>query len=103
MIETVFRDKVCVVTGGASGLGREIGRRLAASGASVVLADIDEKGLNDAVGAITHAGGRAKGVRVDVTDQESVRSLIERTVIAAGRIDYLFNNAGAATPGESAT
>jgi len=96
----VFADKVCVVTGAASGLGREISGQLAASGASVVLADINEAGLASAVAAIVEKGGKAKPVRVDVTSSESVRSLIEGTAAELGRIDYLFNNAGAAIPGE---
>jgi NAD(P)-dependent dehydrogenase (short-subunit alcohol dehydrogenase family) len=96
----VFADKVCVVTGAASGLGREISGQLAASGASVVLADINEAGLASAVAGIVEKGGKAKPVRVDVTNSESVRSLIEGAAAELGRIDYLFNNAGAAIPGE---
>jgi len=100
MSEATFRDKVCVVTGGASGLGKEIGRQLAASGALVVLADIDDVRLAEAVAAIGGTPRTAEGVRVDVTDPDSVRSLIERTVTTFGRLDYLFNNAGIAVPGE---
>ncbi len=95
-----FSHKVCIVTGAASGLGREIGRQLAASGASVVLADIDEAGLAPIVAEIIRDGGWAKPVRADVTDPASVQSLIEGTASEFGRIDYLFNNAGIAVPGE---
>ena len=100
MSKSAFLNKVCVITGGASGLGREIGRQLAASSASVVLADIDEAGLADAVLEIVQNDGQAKGVRTDVTDPDSMRSLIEGTAVQFGRIDYLFNNAGIAVPGE---
>jgi NAD(P)-dependent dehydrogenase (short-subunit alcohol dehydrogenase family) len=100
MPDATFSGKICIVTGGASGLGREIGTQLAALGATVVLADIDEPGLAGAVADIAGAGGQAKTVRTDVTDPCSVRSLIEGTAAAFGRIDYLFNNAGTAVIGE---
>lgn len=91
---TVFRNRVCIVTGGAAGLGREIGRQLAAVGGIVVLADRDEAGL---------AAAAADGTRTlvtDVTDAGSVRRLIESVVAEHGRIDYFFNNAGIAVVGE---
>jgi len=100
MKDTAFSEKVCVVTGGASGLGKELGKQLAALGAFVVLADINEAGLGRAVAEISPSSGKAKPVRVDVTDAESMRSLVEGTAAAFGRIDYLFNNAGTAVVGE---
>jgi NAD(P)-dependent dehydrogenase (short-subunit alcohol dehydrogenase family) len=100
MSDATFSGKICIVTGGASGLGRELGRQLATLGASVVLADIDETGLDDAVAGISRSSGKAKAVRTDVTDAESVRCLIEGTAAEFGHIDYLFNNAGAAVIGE---
>lgn len=100
MAEMDFSGKICIVTGAASGLGRELAARLAASGASVVLADINEAVLIAGVGEIVRAGGKAKAVKADVTSSESVRSLIESTASEFGRIDYLFNNAGAAAVGE---
>jgi NAD(P)-dependent dehydrogenase (short-subunit alcohol dehydrogenase family) len=100
MSNRAYRDKVCIVTGGASGLGREIGRQLAASGARVALADVDEAGLAEAVAEIARNGGEAKAAAVDVTDAESVRRLAEETASEFGRIDYLFNNAGVAVVGE---
>lgn len=86
----VFRDSICVVTGGASGLGREIGRQLAAAGATVILADIAAAPLD--------SPGQA--VVTDVTDADSVKSLIDTVLAAHGRIDYFFNNAGTAIAGE---
>lgn len=100
MTKAIFADKICVVTGGASGLGRELGRQLAASGALVTLADIDAPALNEAVAEIVRSGGRAQAARVDVTDADAVRRLVEGTTGTFGRIDYLFNNAGIAAPGE---
>lgn len=97
MPEAIFAGKVCVVTGGASGLGRELGRQLVSSGATVLLADINDAALADGMDG---EGGRASVVKVDVTDASSVRRMIEGAVSEHGRIDYLFNNAGAAVAGE---
>ena len=63
MENSIFSDKVCIVTGGASGLGREVCKQLAGAGARVVLADIDFARAADAVGEITQAGGKARAVR----------------------------------------
>lgn len=95
-----FANKVCVITGGASGLGRELGRQLAAAKATVVLADIDDAGLAAAVSGTAPGSGRVTSMRVDVADSESVRNLIEGAAAQFGRIDYLFNNAGIVVPGE---
>jgi NAD(P)-dependent dehydrogenase (short-subunit alcohol dehydrogenase family) len=73
---------------------------LAAAGGSVVLADIDTVRMDEAAAEIARTGGKAKAVRVDVTDPESVRTLVEGAATDFGRIDYLFNNAGAVVIGE---
>jgi NAD(P)-dependent dehydrogenase (short-subunit alcohol dehydrogenase family) len=95
-----FQEKVCIVTGGASGLGLELCKQLAASGASVVLADINAAGAAAAAAEIAQTGGKAKAVPTDVTNHESVRALIEGTAAEFRRIDYLFNNAGTVAAGE---
>jgi NAD(P)-dependent dehydrogenase (short-subunit alcohol dehydrogenase family) len=77
--------KVAVVTGAAVGIGRAVAQRLAAEGASVVLADIDEDGGREACGLI---GAAARFVRVDMRDDEAVAGLMER------RPQILVNNAG---------
>lgn len=100
MPDSAFRNKVCIVTGAASGLGREIGKQLAASGASVLLADRDAEGLTRALAQIVEGGGTARAVTVDVTDAAAMQNLIEAAAVELGRIDYLFNNAGVAAPGE---
>jgi NAD(P)-dependent dehydrogenase (short-subunit alcohol dehydrogenase family) len=94
MENSKFAGKVCVVTGGASGLGREIARQLAASGAIVVVADIAKSGLEAA------AADGLETIETDVTAPESVLSLVDATVAKHGRIDYFFNNAGIAVAGE---
>jgi NAD(P)-dependent dehydrogenase (short-subunit alcohol dehydrogenase family) len=95
-----FAGAVAVVTGGASGIGQALGEALARRGATVVLADL-QGGRAQAVAAdIRAAGGRATAAELDVVDFAAVRRLIEETVAAHGRLDYLFNNAGIGINGE---
>jgi NAD(P)-dependent dehydrogenase (short-subunit alcohol dehydrogenase family) len=89
-------DRVAVVTGGASGLGAAFSRGLAAAGATVVIADIDEESALANVADIRAAGGSAEHQLVDVTDVAGVHALAERLIDAHGRIDVLVNSAGAA-------
>ena len=100
MRNQIFSNKVCIVTGGASGLGRELAKQLAASGANVTLADINELRAKEVATQIAQTGGSATAIRVDVTDAKSVQALVEGTAAKFGRIDYLFNNAGTAIGGE---
>ncbi len=94
-----YRDGVAVITGGASGIGRSLGKALAKRGCSVILADLQlEMGL--AVASEIHStGGKATAVKLDVTDNEAVETLLNGTFEKYGRIDYLFNNAGIAING----
>ena len=82
-------NKVAVITGAASGIGRATARRFAAEGASVVVADFDERTGTDVAEEI---GGLY--VKVDVADEASVVAMYERAVEVLGGIDILFNNAG---------
>ena len=82
-------NKVAVITGAASGIGRATARRFAAEGASVVVADFDERTGTDVAEEI---GGLY--VKVDVADEASVVAMYDRTVEVLGGIDILFNNAG---------
>jgi NAD(P)-dependent dehydrogenase (short-subunit alcohol dehydrogenase family) len=100
MAGTSFANKVCIVTGGASGLGKELCYQLASAGALVVLADIDETRAYAAAAEIANAGGTVRCLLVDVTESLSVRRLIDGTVAEFGRIDYMFNNAGISVWGE---
>jgi NAD(P)-dependent dehydrogenase (short-subunit alcohol dehydrogenase family) len=91
---TELAGRVAVVTGGASGIGRAIGERFARAGATVVLADIEEKALARAADALRAAGANVSAVVCDVTRFESVQAA-EREVIARhGKVHLLFNNAG---------
>ena len=90
-----LNDKVAVVTGAAQGIGRAIAMLLAHHGADVVVADINlEKAEATAREIAAGSSRRALAVRVDVSNSESAKELIERTIAEFGRIDILVNNAG---------
>jgi len=87
-------DRVAVVTGGASGIGRATALALAGAGARVMLADIDETGAKATADAITASGGTAVGARADVTSRAEVDALVARAVDEFGRLDVMGNVAG---------
>jgi len=89
--------KVAVVTGGASGIGRGIGRALAARGADVVVADVDVARARDVAAELARSGVRSLGVACDVTDRASVEALAERAWTDLGHVEILCNNAGVGT------
>lgn len=84
--------KVAIVTGGARGLGRAMALGLAGAGADVAVSDIIDTG--EAVDGVMALGRNAIGVKADVGDEGSVRTLVEKTIAELGRIDILVNNAG---------
>jgi NAD(P)-dependent dehydrogenase (short-subunit alcohol dehydrogenase family) len=89
-------DKVCLITGAGSGIGRASALRFAAEGASVAVADIDLDAAVDTVHAIEASAGVARAFEVDVTDPDRCEALAAGVVDRFGRIDVLFNNAGIA-------
>lgn len=95
-----FRDKVAIVTGGASGIGRALCGELARRGARVVVADLNAAGAAEVAAESTRTGGTATAQPVDVTRGEAVEALLADVSAAHGRVDYLFNNAGIAVLGE---
>lgn len=90
-------DKVAVVTGGGSGIGREIAKLFALHGARVVAADINEEGARETVAEI--AEGQGLAARVEVRDRSSVDALMARAAEWGGRLDILVNSAGIVRPG----
>jgi 7-alpha-hydroxysteroid dehydrogenase len=90
-----FSGKVAIVTGAGRGIGREIARSWAASGAKVVCAARSMDQLEQVVGEIRAAGGEALAVACDVRLEADLRRLVDATIEAWGRIDLLANNAGA--------
>ena len=98
---SVYRDKIALVTGGASGIGRAIGFALAAEGARVVLVDIRCEGLEATCQTIIKRGGLARWLKLDVSDRAAVQQVVDGVYATEGPIDYLFNNAGVCLFGEA--
>jgi NAD(P)-dependent dehydrogenase (short-subunit alcohol dehydrogenase family) len=89
-----FAGRVAFITGAASGIGRAAALAFAREGASVVAADVSEKGNQETLRLIEEQGGRALAVRCDVSRAEDVKAALAQTVQAFGRLDFAFNNAG---------
>ncbi|SEN46546.1 3-hydroxybutyrate dehydrogenase [Loktanella fryxellensis] len=90
-----MKDKVCIVTGAASGIGRAIAERYITDGAHVAIADLKLEAAQTAADALCAKGpGRAIAVEMDVTDEDAVNAGVAQTVAAFGRVDVLVSNAG---------
>jgi NAD(P)-dependent dehydrogenase (short-subunit alcohol dehydrogenase family) len=94
----IVKGQVAVITGGASGIGYGLAEALAARGVRIVLSDVREDGLNEAVARLGAGDVDAIGVIADVTDAASVDRLAEQTIDAYGRVDVVCNNAGVVSP-----
>ena len=89
-----LEDRVALVTGGASGLGRGIARVMAERGAEVAVCDIDLDGARQTAEQIAAGGGRASAYEVDVTSRTQLRDMVDGALADFGRIDILVNAAG---------
>ncbi|WP_207885915.1 3-hydroxybutyrate dehydrogenase [Pseudomonas sp. 30_B] len=89
-----LNGKVAVITGAASGIGKQIALTLAQAGAAVAIADLQQDAAQRVVDQIENAGGKALAVAMDVTDEQAVGSGIDRVVATFGSIDILVSNAG---------
>lgn len=99
---TGFTGKVAFVTGAGSGIGRVTAGAFARAGARVALTDLSADGLEETARLIEEAGGQALALVCDVTSEDDVRSALDDTVQALGRLDVALNNAGVEQPVTSA-
>ena len=89
-----LKDKIAIVTGAASGIGKEIARTFVAEGAKVVIADLNQKGAEATAAELGGAEKKALGVAADVTNEAQVEAAVAKTIAVFGRIDILVSNAG---------
>lgn len=95
-----FKDKVAVVTGAGSGIGRALAAQLARAGAIVRATDLDAAAVESCAGEIRAEGGRAEGRPLDVASAAAVEAEVRDVVAAHGRLDAMFNNAGVLLVGQ---
>jgi 3-oxoacyl-[acyl-carrier protein] reductase len=89
-----LKNKVAIVTGGANGIGEAYSTGIAQEGASVVIADLDEKRGKEIVDEIEKSGGKALFVRTDVSKKQDAERMVQAAINQFGSIDILVNNAG---------
>lgn len=89
-----FEGKVALVTGGTSGIGRVTAVAFAREGAKIVVSGRREREGQETVDIIKKAGGEAIFVKTDITREQDVKAMVEKTVATYGHLDYAFNNAG---------
>jgi len=98
----IIRDKIALVTGAASGIGRAIALRLAREGAHLFLLDVNDVGLANVVTAVKREGVNALGRRCDVSQPARIVESVEAVLDRWGKVDILVNNAGIAYYGQTA-
>ncbi|MGC1550318.1 MAG: 3-hydroxybutyrate dehydrogenase [Rhodanobacter sp.] len=89
-----LEGKVALITGAASGIGKEIATLYAKNGAAVAICDINQQAADQAAAEINAAGGKAMGIAMDVTDEAAVNAGTDKVVAAFGHLDILISNAG---------
>ncbi|NNN11574.1 MAG: 3-hydroxybutyrate dehydrogenase [Acidimicrobiaceae bacterium] len=93
-MELTLKGKTAIVTGAASGIGKEIAETFARAGANVAIADLNGDGTQAVAAAIVADGGSAMGVTMDVTSEDAVNSATQQVVDKYGAVDILISNAG---------
>lgn len=91
-----FAGKTIIISGAASGIGRETALIFAREGANVVCADLNEAGAKETAAGVNGKGSQALAIKVDVTAQKQVEDMTKRALDAFGQVHFLFNSAGAA-------
>jgi NAD(P)-dependent dehydrogenase (short-subunit alcohol dehydrogenase family) len=91
-METEFKNKVAIVTGGSFGIGRATALAFAQKGAKVVVVDWKEN--DETINLIKKSGAEALFIKCDVSKSSDVKEMVEKTIATFGRLDYAFNNAG---------
>ena len=91
-METLFKNKVALITGGTSGIGKATAIAFAKKGAKVVIVDKTEN--SEALSAIQKIADKMLFIQCDVSNSTEVKLMIEKTIATFGRLDYAFNNAG---------
>src|SRR5690349_8549490 len=89
-----LENKVALITGAGSGIGRESAQVFAREGAKIVVADVNTTGGEETVALVKEAGGEAVFVRADVSRSENAEGMVRVAEETFGRLDILFNNAG---------
>ncbi|HVV76664.1 MAG TPA: SDR family oxidoreductase [Mycobacteriales bacterium] len=97
----LMREKVAIVTGAGSGIGRASAMRFAAEGARVLVADLRADRANECVAGIESAGGAAVAHEVDVSDPDAVAAMVQSALDSYGRLDVVFNNAAMTRAGDA--
>ena len=92
---------ICIITGGAAGIGHALAKACVTSGDAVIMVDIDELNVKKMAESLTELGpGVARGVQLDVTCAADVEGIVKEVGAEYGKLDYFFNNAGVAVSGE---
>jgi len=95
----LLSNRVAIITGGATGIGRSIAVKFAQEGCDVAIADINLKEANETLSQVKERGGEGLAVECDITDSNQVRNMVDRVISTFGKIDILVNNAGAGSLG----